>query len=529
MIEKIVIRNFRKYRDFTLAVSDGTNLIVGDNDTGKSTLIEAVHLALTGRLNGRLLSQELSPYHFNQAATAEWVSSLSEKPELPPELIIELYLKCTDETAPLKGTNNLLSENTCGVRIQATLSPDFLDEYERFVAEPSGIKLVPTEYYRVDWLGFCGTGITARSVPASATVIDSTSIRLQSGIDHQLQQIINSHLDPSERVELSRQYRSLREQFGERESVKAINDKLRADEASFTSRDFSLSIDISQRYTWESSLAAHIDNLPFQYIGKGEQNALKTLLALGRKVDGVQIVLIEEPETHLSFSSLRCLIKRIEDACADKQLIIATHSTFVLNKLGLDNLVLLGNGDPLRLADLPKGTVSYFKRLSGYDTLRFILAKKVVLVEGPSDELVVQRAYQDAKGKLPIEDGIDVISVGLSHKRFLDLAVKLKRRTWVVTDNDGKPYADVESRFASYLTHDFITLHTCKDPEQKTLEPTLVGCNTLDDLNTVLDTAYATKEEAVADMTANKTERALAIFESTNTLTMPDYIGEVVK
>ena len=41
-----------------------------------------------------------------------------------------------------------------------------------------------------------------------------------------------------------------------------------------------------------------------------------------------------------------------------------------------------------------------------------VLAKRVILVEGPSDELVVQRAYRDAhNGRLPIQDGVDVMSM----------------------------------------------------------------------------------------------------------------------
>lgn len=40
---------------------------------------------------------------------------------------------------------------------------------------------------------------------------------------------------------------------------------------------------------------------------------------------------------------------------------------------------------------------------------------QAILVEGDSDELIVQRAYMDShRGKLPISDGIDIISVGIS-------------------------------------------------------------------------------------------------------------------
>lgn len=62
-----------------------------------------------------------------------------------------------------------------------------------------------------------------------------------------------------------------------------------------------------------------------------------------------------------------------------------------------------------------------------------MLAERVTLVEGPSDELVVQRAYLDAHGKLPIKDGVDVISVrGLQAKRFLDIAVQPEKPVVVV-------------------------------------------------------------------------------------------------
>lgn len=530
MIEKVAIRNYRLFRAFDVDLLPGINIIVGSNDTGKSTLIEAINLALTGRVNGRPLSQELSPYFINLDATLEYIKQLrsgATPPPMPPEMTIDVFLKDTDETEILRGTNNVFGEDACGVRVHAKLSPDFFEEYSSFVGEPDEVRLAPTEYYRVDWLGFSGNAVTARSVPAAASVIDPTTIRLQSGVDYHLQQIIRTHLDPKERVELSRQYRSLREEFGQKEAVKSINERLKGENDDLTDRELSLAIDISQRYTWESSLVAHLDDLPFQFIGKGEQNTLKTLLAIGRKADDAHVVLIEEPETHLSFTYLRRLISRIEARCTDKQVIIATHSTYVLNKLGLQHLILLGDGTCTRISDVPEDTVNYFKKLAGYDTLRLVLSEAAILVEGPSDELVVQRGYLDAKGRLPIEDGIDVISVGLSHKRFLDLAVRLRRRVWVVTDNDGKTVDEVAQRFADYLTSDVVSLHVGEDPAIKTLEPQIVAVNDLDTLNSVLDTDCTSKDAVLGVMLDDKTGAALAIFESEQSIVMPKYIRDV--
>lgn len=527
-----MIRNYRLLREFDLTFSLGMNTLVGGNDTGKSTLIEAINLALTARVNGRPFSQELSPYFVNLESTRAYAAELAKagtSPPSPPEIIIDLFLQDSPETELLRGSNNLSGEDSCGLRIQAKLSPDFNDEYMRFVEEPAEVRLAPTEYYRVEWLGFSGNGVTFRSVPATASVIDATAIRLQSGIDYHLQQIINTHLDSKERVELSRQYRSLREEFGEKESVKAINERLNGENNDLTDGSFSLSIDISQRYTWENSLVAHLDELPFQFVGKGEQNAVKTLLAIGQKASDAHVILIEEPETHLSFPALRRLISRIEEQCADKQVIVATHSTYVLNKLGLENLILLGgDGSSTRITDVPEDTVKYFKKLAGYDTLRLVLARGAILVEGPSDELVVQRAYRDTKGKVPIDDGLDVISVGLSHKRFLDLAIPLNRRTWVVTDNDGKTEQEIRGRFSDYLEHATVSLHVGDDPNLNTLEPQIVAANELPDLNAALNAKHASKEDALEAMLNDKTGSALAIFNSDTTLVMPKYIKDVV-
>lgn len=442
-------------------------------------------------------------------------------------MFIDVFLEENPDTVFLKGTNNAHAEDACGVRIQAKFSPDYVDEYRAFVAKPESVRLVPTEYYKVEWLGFSGNAVTQRSVPTTASVIDSTAIRLSAGVDHHLQQIVRTHLDPKERVELARQYRSLREEFADKEAVKEINKRLLAEDDLLTDRALSLGIDISQGYAWEAGLAAHIDGHPFYFSGRGEQNTLKTLLALGRNAGAAEIVLIEEPETHLSHTSLRRLISRIGERCVGKQVVVATHSAYVLNKLGLDNLVLLGEGIATRLTDLPKDTTDYFRKLAGFDTLRLVLARGAILVEGPSDELVLQRAYLDVRGKLPIEDGIDVISVGMAHKRFLDLALRLKRRVWVVVDNDGKTKAQVEARFVNYLGQAEVSLHVGEDPLLRTLELQIVAANGLDTLNAVLGLACGTSDEVCTTMLADKTAAALAIFDSPTSLRMPEYIREV--
>ncbi|MFC9536792.1 ATP-dependent endonuclease [Streptomyces sp. NPDC056975] len=531
MLTKVVIKNYRTFRDFTLDFDPRMNILVGDNDRGKSTLLEAVSLALTGRIRGRLLAQELSPYLFNKDVVEGYISALQDGLEVkPPEIIIDLFLDGKTAPAALKGTNNLLKCDEPGVRIRVSLNPDYQVEYQEFIKDAKQVRLVPTEYYKVDWLDFGGNGITFPRIPATASLIDAANIHLQSGVDYYFNGIINSHLAVGERVELARAYRSLRENFADDDAIVRINQKLRDARREVSDRELTLSIDVSQKANWESNIVPHLDDLPFQFVGKGEQSTLKILLALNRQVDDAHIVLVEEPENHLSFTNLGKLIHKISTKCEDKQVFITTHSSYVLNKLGLENLVLLSAERGFRLSSLPADTQDYFRKLSGYDTLRVVLARRSILVEGPSDELVIQRAYRDAHGCLPAEDGVDVINVrGLAFKRFLDIASLLEHnQVAVVTDNDGKDAAEVKARYAAFGDFPNILVHVGEDKDFPTLEPQLLKANGRDVLNVVFGQTFATDDELLAYMKARKTACALALFESTETITMPGYIADAI-
>lgn len=529
MLKKIVIKNYKVFRNFALDLNQGVNVIVGDNDAGKSNLLEAINLALTGRLRGNPAAAELSPFLVNLQTTRAYVEALHAGGSAePPEILIELYFDDTDDLAALRGGNNSLREFAPGVKIRIAFNTDYIDEYATYIADPARIAWVPTEYYQVYWTNFAGEAITARGVPATATLIDATAIRLPNGADAYLQSIIADSLDARQRVELSRAYRSLRETFGDIPAVKDINTRLAGERGEISDRELTLSIDISQRAGWERSLVPHLDELPFPYVGKGEQSSLKILLALTEKIADTHVVLIEEPENHLSFSSLNQLVHKINERCAGKQVLATTHSAFILNKLGLDELILLTSAGGQRITDLRRDTVDYFKKLSGYDTLRLVLAKRAILVEGPSDELIVTRAYHDEHGLEPIADGVDVINVrGLSAARFLDLAVPLAKPVAVVNDNDGDA-AKMQQRYAEYADHDFISIHVGTG-NAKTLEPQVLEANGLARMNEILGKSYATDDEMLTHMTGNKTGWALAVFESEQSITMPEYIRDAVR
>ncbi len=531
MIEKIVIHNYKLFDDFELALNKDLNIIVGNNEAGKSTILEAINLALTKRLNGRFIENELSSYIFNKNSVAKYFTELNNnKNPVLPTIFIELYLSNSPEFASLKGTNNSKRENKHGIRLEIIFDDDFKKECEQYLKDRTKINTIPIEYYKVIWRSFADSAISARSLPINLSFIDATSIRLLSGTDYYLQNIINNGLDIKERVALSIAYRKLKEDFSGQNAIKAINNGLDSKKGAITDKKLAISVDISQKTNWETNLVPHLDELPFQFAGSGEQNSLKILLALERKAKDVNIILIEEPENHLSFLSMNKLLDKIVEKCKDKQIIIATHSSFVLNKLGLDKLILISNTNKAFLKTLEPETQKYFKKLSGFDTLRLILASKAILVEGPSDELIVQKAYMlNHGGKLPIHDGIDVISVGLSFKRFLEIAKKLNINVSVVTDNDSDYKHNIELKYKDYFKSSNIKIFYDKDNNANTLEPQIIKNNNLAMLNEILEENFPNLKLLEDYMCNNKTECALKFFETDKKFNIPQYINDAVR
>lgn len=546
-IEKIIIQNFKGFGDpFCLELNDGLNVLVGNNEAGKSTILEAVHLVLTGLLNGRYLKNELSPHLFNNEVVTEYLDSLKESPKSPPEIRIELFLK-GDNLAILWGDDNSLKENAYGVSLRIAFDDKYQNIYQLMV-DAGEVRTVPVELYSVALTSFARDSILPRILPIKAVLIDSSTHRFQNGADVHLSHIISTLLSEEQKLGISQAHRKMKEMFRDEDAIKNVNKMLEdCSDAADADKVISLSVDFSTRNAWENSLATFLDDVPFLFVGKGEQSIVKTQLALeNKKAKEASVVLLEEPENHLSFAKLNQLIRNIKKKCPDKQIIVSTHSSFVANKLGLESLILLHDGKSLRFSALNSETEEFFEKIPGYDTLRVVLCEKAILVEGDCDELIVQRAYRDEMGVLPIENCIDVISVGTSFLRFLDLAEILRKPVVVVTDNDGDVDA-LNEKYEKYLqpgaeTADFITV--CFDEEieegeltigaketpfnYNTLEPKLLKVNSLDLFNQIFGTAYTEKNDMHKYMRNNKTECALKLFKTDEELLFPQYIMDAI-
>jgi len=529
-IQRAIIRNYRCLETADVTFNERLNVIVGSNECGKSTLLEAINLALTGQLNGRPLQIELHPYLFNLNLVQAYVEQLKagQNPE-PPAILIELYLADDPALAKLKGDNNSLKLDLPGVTLAIELNSAHAEDFAQYVSDPSEIRTMPIEYYSIRWQNFADSDIqNAKGIPLHASLIDASTIKNNAAASRYVIDIVKESLNSKEKVDLALTYRLMKDRFLAEPKVQTINDALALKKGKISEKAISVSLDTSARANWEAGIMPHLDEIPLPLVGKGEQNAVKIKLAMETSAKS-NIILIEEAENHLSYSNLNELIGHIANNAGSRQIFITTHSSFVLNKLGVESVLLFQRGKSMRLPDLKDSTTTdYFMKLPGHDTLRLILAKRSILVEGPSDELIVQRAYHLKHGKMPLEDGVDVISVNsLAFKRFLEIAVMMNKRADVVTDNDAN-VAALQKKYADYLQSDIIKIRYDADENARTLEPQLMKKNGLAIVNKVLGKSFADENSAIDHMIDHKAETALKFFNTNVEWSPPDYIADAV-
>jgi len=547
IIKKLVIKNFKKFNQVSvpLEFNDDINIIVGDNESGKSTVLEAIELCTNLQYRGRALAQELTTDLFNHGCIEKYLASPKAQTDLP-EILIEAYVEgCPDH----QGTNNTLGEDTEGFFIRVFFNEDLAPAYQEFIRDPDRVKTLPVEFYAFEWYSFAWKHLSPFNKQFKALFIDPTRLHPTFGKARYINNILESALDQSDRSKLNLNFRQLKATFDEEDEVVAINKGLDAEDE-ISDKNLKITADITSNASWESNLQLTADNIAFNHIGKGEQAQIQIKLALANKANGVDILMVEEPENHLSHVNLARLVEFIECKNEGRQVFLTTHSSYVLNKLSIDKLCLLGNGY-IRLNSIEADTVKTIKRLPGYDTLRVVLASKVILVEGPSDELLVKKVFLDKHKCLPEALGIDVVVVrGIGFKHYLNVVKHLGNISHVIKDNDGDYSKNIEGWIADYVEYDFIKCFSPSDNEHRSLEPALIRSNATDDdtldsyakiaLSTQTYKVYETCDSLEAKITflenwyvgdggaSKKVDSAIRIFDAQNPIVIPTYLEEAV-
>jgi len=166
-ITKIIIGNFKKFFNSTFEFNNDLNILVGDNDSGKSTILEAIEIGLNCSYRGKSLSSELTNDLFNVEAIKTYLESDKSEQHLP-EIRIELFLEGLPE---YKGEHNSLGEDSQGISLKIKFDEELALAYQEFVEKPDNFKTIPTEFYIIEWLDFAGKKIRYVNKKASGLLL----------------------------------------------------------------------------------------------------------------------------------------------------------------------------------------------------------------------------------------------------------------------------------------------------------------------------------------------------------------------
>lgn len=532
-INKLRIINYKLFQNVTIEMNDNINIFVGENDSGKTTILEALAMVLTGKINSSNIINRLNLDWFNAKVRRDFKEAI-EAGDAPilPTIEIEAYFSppSEDEVAikKFKGTNNSLHEDTEGVKLEIIFDPQYTPAYKQLL-EDGKVKDIPVEYYKVNFRSFANPEYYAQTTAKKVACIDTTKKDYGPVLSRFVSSSINEYLTEEDISELRHAYRANRHEFTENQAVIRLNDKLQKSH-SFDGKAISLNLRESGIDEWKGDMSISLNGIPLENSGFGTQNMFKSEIFLLQNTD-VDVLIIEEPENNLSYANMSVLISKLSESTG-KQLFISTHSSFVANKLGLQCLHLVGNNRTIPFKALSQDTYDYFLKLPGYNTLRILLANNVILVEGPADELIVQRAYIDNYGKQPIEDGIDIVSVdSLAFQRYCELASLVRKPLTLVTDNDGNAEA-VQERYKKY--GDLVTLCVESDNALNTLEPSVLAVNldTFESFRSIIylgrDIMSRDAESIKSFMIGNKTDWSMRVFTSEQKIKYPQYILKAI-
>jgi len=80
-IQRLKLKNFKRFQTFAVGFDDNINILVGDNESGKSSLIEAINLVLSGS-RGKVETTGLENI-FNSNAISDFLASDKKYENLP--------------------------------------------------------------------------------------------------------------------------------------------------------------------------------------------------------------------------------------------------------------------------------------------------------------------------------------------------------------------------------------------------------------------------------------------------------------
>ncbi len=418
-LSKLSLWNFRRYGIHTdeidlehgaldLKFNDGLNLLVGENDCGKTTILDAIRYVI-----------------FTQSR--EYIRVTADDFYLEPgrgeaHRASKLRIQCefrgftTDEAAPflewvsietVDGSN----EYVLRVWMEANRKNDRVFPDVKAGQESEGIPL-PSEardLLRVTYLKplrDSDAELTPGRYSRLSQVLSSHSLFAESGEAHKLVELLT---EASEGVE---DY--FKNDTDGKVLLQELNDYLR----DFFHRREVHAADITvARSSLREVLAKLSLKLDQPNSGLGSQNILfiATELVLLKREDylGLKLALIEEIEAHLHPQAQLRVIDYLQDTGG--QFILTTHSPNLASKVHLRNLILVHGKSAYPMGPdstkLRSGDYDFLERFLDVTKANLFFAKGVILVEGDAENLLVPALAKVLDRPLH-RYGVSIVNVG---------------------------------------------------------------------------------------------------------------------
>lgn len=512
-ISKIKLHNFKRFKDLTLDVDPKMNIFIGDNESGKSSILQAIDLVARG---SRTRIEEIGLDRlFNVDSIAQFMSGARNLNDLPC-MYSELYFTDQmDET--LEGQNNSMHQVQCGIKMVCECNPAYSQQLHQLLQNPRAT--FPLEFFDVRFDTFAGVPYTAHNKILKSLSIDNSQIGSPYAMREYVREIYCSKLTDVQKVETKLKYHQTKVDFQ--------NQVL----STFNVAPFSFAVRETSDDNIETDVTLVEGNVPIENKGTGLQCVIKTKLALNRATNVIDTVLIEEPENHLSYTRVLELIDEIKGN-QDRQIFISTHSDLIATRLNLKKCFLLNSADSkiVALNMLTDETAEFFMKAPDNNMLQFILAPKTILVEGDAEFILMEALYKNTTHKELDKSGIGVIAVdGKCFKRYLEIAKVLGNKVAVITDNDKDFAENITNSYSDYTQGQYanIGIYSDTDNARYTFEVCIYKDN-----QAICEEEFASPHRRLpiqAYMLSNKSEAAYTLLKNrADAISVPQYIQNAI-
>lgn len=422
-IKRLSIEGFKKFSFLEVDFNEHMNILVGENEAGKSTIFDALRTVLNQqyRTSDKAVLRDL----FN----ADMVAAFQANPSIKtlPRIVIEVELELDPKQrnadyfhGEVYGRRKRQAEKY-GIRFECRFDEEIGDGLDESIREGK----IPYEYYALTWMTYANRPYQMVKRPVNFISIDTTNNGTAASFNYYNKALFASKYNEGMRTKAKNSFRDQLDHAFENIGLPEIDEK----------RKFGID---GKKVILEAILSVYEDSISLENRGSGMESLIKTKIALDKK-SGLDVILIEEPENHLSFSMLRKMLQEISEKQETSQIIVATHSNMIASRLNLNNVLWITDEGAKSLSFVNREVAKFFVKADDNAFLQLLLAKKAILVEGATEFLLIPYFYEKMTGKTIEDDEVTVISCnGISYSKYLAIAESTNKKIAVITDNDGK-------------------------------------------------------------------------------------------